>query len=50
MKGADRVVKFIVKVRLIENSVNSHVGRVIVQNPMIHSRAWGRNVTSDVRA
>ena len=45
-----RVVKFIVKVRDIEKRVNNHVGRVIVQKAMIHSRACGRNVTSEVNA
>jgi hypothetical protein len=48
--GPYKVLKFIVKVKLREKRVNNHVGTVIVQNPIIHSRACGRNVTSDVKA
>jgi hypothetical protein len=44
------VVKFIVNVKLIEKRVNNHVGKVMVQKPMVHSRACGRNVTSEVKA
>jgi hypothetical protein len=36
-----RVVKFIVNVRLIENSVKSHVGRVMVQKVMAQYRMLG---------
>ena len=50
VRGSDKVVKFMVNVKLIEKRVNNHVGRVIVQNPMIHSKACGRNVTSEERA
>ena len=45
-----KVVKFIVNVKLMEKMLNKHVGRVIVQKAMVHSRACGRNVTSDVKA
>lgn len=36
-----KVVKFIVKVRLMENNVNSHVGKVIVVNVMNQYKAPG---------
>lgn len=47
---AYRVVKFIVKVRLMENNVNNHVGNVIVVNVMSQNKAPGMNVTAPTRA
>lgn len=41
---AYKVVKFIVKVRLMENSVNSHVGKVMVEKVMIQYRAPGKTL------
>lgn len=45
-----RVVKFSVRVRLMENRVNNHVGRVIVVKVMSHRRATGRKVKIEMRA
>ena len=44
LRAAHRVVKFMVKVRLMENRVKSHVGRVIVVKVMIQYNAPGRTV------
>ncbi len=44
------MVKFMVKVRLIENSVNNHVGNVIVVNVMIQNRAPGMKLATARRA
>jgi hypothetical protein len=44
------VVKFMVKVRLIENSVNNDVGNVIVVNVMIQNRAPGMKLATARRA
>lgn len=43
-RAAYKVVKFIVKVRLMENRVKSHVGRVMVVKVMIQYNAPGRTV------
>lgn len=43
---AYKVVKFMVKVRLMENSVNNHVGKVIVVNVMSQNKAPGIKVTA----
>lgn len=42
--AAYRVVKFMVKVKLMENSVKSHVGKVMVVKVMIQYRAPGRTL------
>lgn len=41
---AYRVVAFMVKVKLVENRVNSTVGRVMVVNVMIQRRIAGRSL------
>ena len=47
---AYKVVKFMVKVRLMEKRVNSHLGRVMVVNVTIQNNPPGIKVTSDKRA
>jgi hypothetical protein len=44
------VVKFMVKVRLMEKSVNNHVGSVMVVKVMSHKRAPGRKLKTERRA
>ena len=40
------MVKFIVNVKLMENKVKSHVGRVIEVKVIIHNKAPGRTVST----
>lgn len=43
------VVKFMVKVKDIENTVYNHVGKVMVTNVMIQKSAEGRHVMSVIK-
>ena len=47
LRSTHRVVKFIVKVKLMENSVNSHVGSVMVAKVISQKRTPGMMVKSD---
>jgi hypothetical protein len=47
LRGTHRVVKFIVKVKLMENSVNSHVGSVMVAKVISQKRMPGIKLKSD---
>ena len=44
------MVKFMVKVKLMEKRVNNHVGKVMVAKVMSQRSAPGRNVTREIRA
>ena len=47
MRSTHSVVKFIVKVKLMENNVNSHVGSVIVVKVISQKSAPGMMLKSD---
>ena len=47
LRSTHRVVKFIVKVKLMENSVNSHVGSVMVAKVISQKRMPGMKLKSD---
>lgn len=47
LRSTHSVVKFIVKVKLIENSVNSHVGSVMVAKVISQKSAPGMMLKSD---